>query len=379
MKKLLIQISLIAFIFMLTACGAQQRETLEAKEIKLKNLNIEATKINRQIQELEAEIVAMDPGRAKESKKTIVEINELKQEIFEHYIEVQGTVEANQNITISPQAVGTITNIFVREGQQVRKGQVLAQIDDAIMKSSIEELKTSWELANIIYKKQKNLWDQEIGTEIQYLTAKNHKEGLERKLKTLEEQTDKSKIRATISGTIDEVIIKVGESVSPGYPAFRIINGRDLSLKAHLSEAYIPYIKRGDNVKLYFSALDRELEAKVSVVGQSIHPVDRTFTVEVKLPNDPMFKPNMYGQVSINDRNFKDAIVIPMNIVQKSEKGEFVYIAEQAEDKWVSRRKIITTGLNYDGRIEVKEGLQAGDKLILLGGNNLSEGQAITF
>lgn len=379
MQNIFFKSFILSLSLFLVACGAQQNETLDAKKERLKTLKNEETQIKLQIQQLEAEMVALDPTIVKQTKKTVVDIHEIARETFSHFVDVQGTVEANQNIVVSSQVMGSITKLYVKEGQYVKAGQILAQVDDAIMQSSLEEVKTALELANVVYEKQKNLWDQEIGTEIQYLTAKNQKEGLERKLKTLEEQLDKSKIRAPISGSIDESFIKVGENVSPGFPAFRIVNGRDLSLKANLSEAYIPYIKRGDKVKLFFAALDRELEAKVTTVGQSIHPVDRTFAVEVQLPNDSDFKPNMYGQISINDRNIEDAISIPLNIVQKSEKGDFVFVAEQEEGKWVSRRKFIQKGLSYDGQIEVKSGLEVGEKLIIFGGNNLSEGQEIEF
>ncbi|RMG30812.1 MAG: efflux RND transporter periplasmic adaptor subunit [Bacteroidetes bacterium] len=379
MNRYFFSLPVLVLALFVAGCGAQQNETLEAKQAKLKKLNNEMVQLKRQIQELEKEIVQMDPSLAKGEKKTVVLAKTLKPGPFLHFIEVQGTVEANQNIAISPQVGGSIVHIAVKEGQQVRAGQVLARVDDAIMQRNIEEVKTSLELATIMYEKQKNLWEQEIGTEVQYLTAKNQKESLERRLKTLEEQWDKTNIKAPISGTVDEIMVKIGETVSPGYPAFRIVSSRDLSLKAKVSEAYIPYVKKGDRVKLYFPVLDKQLEARVSVVGQSIHPVDRSFDVEVKLPDDPSFKANMYGQISINDRKLDDAIVIPMNVVQKSEQGAFVFVAEQEDGKWVARRRMIQTGLSNDGQIVVSQGLKDGDRLIIMGGNNLSNGQEVVL
>ena len=278
---------------------------------------------------------------------------------------------------VSPQTPGVVTQIFVREGQVVKKGQILAQLDDAVMRSSIEEVKTALNLANIMFEKQQKLWDQKIGTEIQYLTAKNQKESLEKRLETLEEQKEMSKIKAPISGTVDEINPKVGEAVSPGFPAFRVVNGMDLSLKAQLSENYIPYVKRGDLVKISFPALEKEIEAKVTTVGQSINPVDRTFDVEVKLPSDPMLKANMFGELSINDRTIKDAITVPVALLQQSEISKFVFIAEKQTDQWLAKRVNIETGLSYDGKIEVKKGLAAGQNLIVAGYKGLSDGQEI--
>lgn len=370
-------LSLLLLAVLLAACGAQQRETLEAKQAKLVELNNQMTQLKRQIQEVESEIEAMDPSRASKARETTVEVAELSPKTFQHYVEVQGTVEANKNVVVSPQASGAIMAIPVKEGQNVRAGQLLARVDDAIMKASLEEVKTSLELANIMFEKQKNLWDQEIGTEVQYLQAKNQKEGLERKLKTLEEQLEKTNVRAPISGTIDEVMIKVGETVSPGYPSFRLVSSRDLSLKANLSEAYVADVKAGDPVKVYFPVLDREMDARVSVVGQSIHPVDRTFEVEVNLPNDPSFKANMYGRLSVNDQTIEETLTVPLNVIQRSENGSFVFVAEQQDGKWVAQRRFIDTGLTYNGQVQVKKGLKAGEQLITMGGNTLSDGQLI--
>ncbi|RMG71942.1 MAG: efflux RND transporter periplasmic adaptor subunit, partial [Bacteroidetes bacterium] len=320
----------------------------------------------------------LNPDAAPKVKQTAVSTLTLKPTTFEHFVKVQGQVEANQNIMVSPLVSGRITRIFVREGQQVKAGQLLAQIDDAIMRRSIEEVKTSLDLATIMFEKQRDLWAQEIGTEIQYLTAKNQKEALERRLATLEEQLDLNRIKAPIAGTIDEIMPKVGEMVTPGMPAFRIVNARDLSLKASLSEAYIPYVRPGDEVKITFPALDRSIDAKVSTVGQFINPQDRTFDVEVKLPSSPDFKPNMFGEIAINDRNIEEAIVVPLPLVQQSERGSFVYVAEQGADgSLVARRRSLVLGLSYGSQVQVIEGLQAGDQLINAGYKDLSDGQRL--
>lgn len=363
------------------ACGGSTGtpKTLEGKKALLAAKKQNLLNLNKEISTLEAEIIAEDPSAKKAARSTSVSTQTLQDGTFQHYVRVQGQVEANKNVMISPQTAGIVTRILVKEGQFVRRGQLLAQLDDAVMRSSVEEVKTSLELATIMYDKQQKLWDQEIGTEVQLLTAKNQKESLERRLATLEEQLEMSKVKAPISGVVDEVSPKVGEAVSPGFPAFRIFNPTDLSLISQLSEAYIPFVERGDKVKIYFPALDKTIDAKVSVVGNSIHPNDRTFPVEVRLPNSKFFKPNMFGEIEINDRTIPDAITIPASLIQQTNEGPFVYIAKADGEAWKAERRNIQTDLSYKGQVQVTEGLQAGDRLVTAGYKDLSDGQVVTL
>ncbi|MEO1450406.1 MAG: efflux RND transporter periplasmic adaptor subunit [Bacteroidota bacterium] len=374
-------IVILAIGLIAAACGGgnEAPKTLEGKKALLAAKKQTLLTLNKEISALETEINAEDPNAGKAKRVTSVAAEALTPVTFQHFVKVQGQIEANKNVMVSPQTAGVITKINVREGQSVRRGQVLAQIDDAVMRSSIEELKTSLELATIMLDKQQKLWDQEIGTEVQLLTAKNQKEGLERRLATLEEQLEMSKIKAPISGIVDEINPKMGEAVSPGFPAFRIFNPTDLSLKADLSETYIPYVDRGDKVMVTFPALDKSIDAKVTVVGNSIHPNDRTFPVEVKLPNNKMFKPNMFGEIEINDRSVTEAITIPASLIQQSNEGAFVYVAESAGEEWKAKRRMIQTDLSYKGQVQVTEGLASGDRLITVGFKDLSDGQAISL
>ncbi|MEO0473048.1 MAG: efflux RND transporter periplasmic adaptor subunit [Bacteroidota bacterium] len=376
----LIHITAILLSALLFACGGPDKpQTLEGKKAALKGKKDALRTLTQEISSLEAEIAEMDPEAKAQVKVVPVSTKPVQAETFQHFVEVQGKVEANRNVMVSPQMAGRLTNIYVREGQQVRAGQLLAKVDDAIMRSSISEMKTQLDLANIMFEKQKNLWDQEIGTEIQFLTAKNQKESLEKRIATLDEQLALSKITAPLSGTVDKIMPKVGETVAPGMPAFQVVNNTDLSLVADLSESYIPYIRRGDIVKINFPALDKSINAKVSVVGQSIDPLARTFRIEVKLPNDRLLKANMFGEISINDRTRENALTVPMNLVQQSEVGPYVYIAEQTDGKWAARLKNIHTDLYYGGKFEFVNGLTAGDKLITVGFKGLSDGQEIRF
>jgi membrane fusion protein (multidrug efflux system) len=308
-----------------------------------------------------------------------VETTVLKTRTFQHFLSVQGQVESNQNILVSPQSSGPITRLNVKEGQFVKRGQTLAKIDDDIMQRNVEEVETQLELATILYEKQKRLWDKEIGTEVQYLQAKSNKETMERRLATLREQLDMSVITAPISGVVDKVFPKIGETVAPGQPAFQLVNTSDLSLKAKLSETHSQNVKVGDEVKVSIPIINKDYEARVSVEGQSIDPVSRTFMVEVKLPRDSDIKPNMFGKLSINDQTIEDAVVIPLKVIQKAEKGNYVYVANKVDGQWVAQRRMVKLGFSYEGEGLIEKGLQAGENLITVGYKNLSDGQIINI
>jgi RND family efflux transporter MFP subunit len=383
MKRVIPFFILLLAVALFAGCGNKAESgagNLEAKRAELNKLRNNVMGLNQQIRQLEDEIALLDTSNARAVKMISVKTRELKPETLEHFVRVQGKVEAKKNIMVGSKVPGVITQIFVREGQQVSTGQTLAQIDDAVLTSGIDELKTSLDLATILFEKQERLWKQEIGTQVQYLTAKNQKESLERKLSTMYEQKDMYKIKSPISGTVDEVFSKLGENASPGMPSFRVINFSDLSLKANLAESYIPFVKRNDPVKVNFPTINKEMDARVSVVGQEIDPGSRTFSVEVNLPGNPMIKPNMFGELAINDRTAKDAIAVPISLVQKSENGDFVYVAEQNnEGSWIALRRIIKTGVPGKDKVEVLDGLKAGDMLIIAGWDKLSDGQPISI
>ena len=371
----LLSITLLSSWLFLASCGSQQVDSLDAKKSELKKLQGELTALNAKIEALEKDIQASDPELIREARKIPVVVEPIQPEAFSHYVKVQGQIEANKNIVVSPKTAGTIQQIYVSEGQQVGRGKALAKIDDAVLQRSIEEVETQYQLAKTMYEKQKNLWDQEIGTEVQYLTAKNQMELLEKRKNTLTEQAAQSVVGAPIAGRIDEIFPKIGETVAPGSPFFRIVNTSDLSLKVKLSEAYIPNVKRGNEVTIYFPALKEEIKARITSVGQAIDPNKRTFDVEVKLPPKSQYKANMFGEISIKDQERSDALVLPINVVQRSEKGPFIYIATEEEaGVWKAQRKLIETGLSAEGKIEIVEGLKAGDQVVMVGFKDLSDG-----
>ena len=364
-------ITIILLGSILAACGKKETsyDTLEA-------VNARIDVLSQELQELEEKRIKLDPESQK-VRSVAVKAQTLEPRTFKHYVNVQGQVESNRNVQVSPKMSGNLLSIKVKEGQSVRAGQLLATIDDAIIRRNKEELETQLGLATTLYEKQKRLWEKEIGTEIQYLQAKANKESMERRMATLDEQLSMSRIKAPISGIVDEVLPKTGEMVSPGFPAFRIVSATDLNLVAELSESYIPYVRRGDGVKAKFPTLNKEINARVSVVGQSVDPNSRTFKVEAKLPADRDIKANMFGEMAINDRIIKDAITVPLYLLQKSEKGNYVYIAEKKGDQWVAARRDVVLGVSYDGEAEIKSGLKGKDILITDGYKDLSDGQAI--
>ena len=376
----ILNITLILGLFLsLSACGgedmgkslAQQRKQLEKLQAQRVSLDTEIANLEKQIQNLDTTKREIPPVPVKVAPLALSSMN--------HYLEIQGSVESNRNVQVSPKMSGIITQIYVREGQYVSAGKVLAQIDDAVLKASRAELETQASLAKTIFEKQKRLWDQEIGTEIQFLQAKNNYEALEKRIASLDEQISMSRIKAPISGTVDEVMPKVGEMATPGMPAFRVTSPSDLSLVANVSESYAPYIKRGDDVKIYFPAIDKTYKAKVTTVAQSIDPTSRTFEVKANLPADKQIKINMYGKMAINDRNLKDVIVAPVDVLQKGATGNYVFIAEEQNGKWLARRRDVSMGLSYENKAEITEGLQAGDRLITDGYKEVSDGQVVSF
>ena len=375
MKRIL-GISSIALLLGLAACGGN-----DDKEKQLEELKAEQVKIEEQIAALEAELKAEGKMATNEKKTVPVTVESLSQDTFRHYLEVQGKVDFDQNVLVSAKVPGVLTSVRVERGDKVSKGQTMATIDAQVLEQSIAELRTRLDLARIAYEKQKNLWDQKIGTEMQYLTAKNNKEALERSLATLQQQRDQYNIKAPISGVVDDVLPNSGESVAPGMGIIRVVNTQGGKIVAEVSEAYQAKINKGDDAVVFFPDLNKEIETKVDVVGNYINPTSRTFTVELRLKNgnEINLKPNMVAVVRIQDYKNEGTIVLPVNLVQRDEKTEYVYVAKKEGDKYVAARKEVKTGMTYKGNVEVLSGLTADDQVITAGYQSVNEGQPVVF
>lgn len=335
--------------------------------------------INDRIKELEKTSGGATDARV--VKETAVEAMPLKAETFTHVLEVQGKADATDNVAVSPQQPGIVSQVLVVKGQNVKKGQLLATLNSDVFNQSVAELQTQIDLANILYQKQKSLWDQKVGTEVQYLQAKANKEALERKTATLRQQADLYNIYAPISGTLEEVNVKVGEGAGVGspIPPFRIISLGNLKVQADVAETYVNKIKKGDNVSLFFPDLNKSLNAKITNISTLINNIGRTFSIEMRIPATAGVKPNMIAMVKINDYSAANAIVIPLNTVQNSEEGQYVFVADEQAGKKVVRKQLIETGLTNGDRIEVKKGLHSGDMLITTGYQDIAPGQVVTF
>ncbi|RZK41195.1 MAG: efflux RND transporter periplasmic adaptor subunit [Pedobacter sp.] len=357
------RIILIASIAFLAACS-QPKD----KKTELADLKKQRTELDEKINKLEAEVGSQDSVTVKDV--TVVEVTT---GTFKNYVAIQGKVDAEQNVSVNPEAQGIVTAIYVKIGQQVSKGQVVAQIDDNVLRQSIAQLQTQLDLANNLFDRQKNLWDQKIGTEVQFLNAKTQKEGLERQMNVLRSQQSMYKIKSPIAGTVEQMDLKVGQAVMPGINAIRVVNASDLRAKALVAESYLGKVGQGDEVNVIFPDLSDSLKTKVSFASKVIDPASRSFSVEVKLPSNNKYRANMIAILKVVDYQNNNAIVIPVNAVQKSESGSYVILAENGKAK----RAVITTGRTIDGKTEVLSGLKSGDKLVTTGIENINEGDPV--
>lgn len=347
------------------------------KKVRLEKLTEQRANLDGEIQKLEAEMAIENPVevtiKSKEVGVTVLTVGK-----FDYFVKTQGAVEAIDNILVSAEMMGILTQVHAREGQVVTKGQVLAQIDNSLILRGIDELKSSISLARTVYDRQKNLWDQKIGTEVQYLQAKNNKESLEKRLATLNEQLDMARIKSPISGSVDEVAVKIGQNVAPGMPAFRVVSFDKLKMTADVSEAYVIQIKTGNKVKLSFPNLDKEIEAEVTFVGKTINRLSRTFPVEVSLPSYGYLRPNMTGVLKVIFQTIPDALTIPVNVVQDINNQKVVYIAVADGDRVVARKMVVEVAGVYDNVAQVS-GLNPGDKVITVGYQGLNDGEFVKF
>lgn len=343
----------------------------------------ELTKLKKQHDELSIKIKALETelkvgDSTKVSKVTAVAITEAKPEEFNHFLEVQGKVDGEDNIAVSAQMAGAITAVFVKEGDQVRRGQVLAQIDNSIIQQQIASTKQQLDFVNNLYIKQKALWDQQIGSEVQYLTAKNNKENLEKALSTLNEQYEMTRIKSPINGSVEEVNLKVGQMASPGLPAVRVVNFSTVKVIAEIAEAYAPKVKPGDKVIVFFPDFNTEVVSKIRFTSKYINPVNRTFQSEVRLGASKVeYRANMMAVVKINDYRNASAFAVPITLIRDSQSGKFIYVGKEENGRLVARRLPVTVGSTYNGLAEITSGVTAGDKIITTGFNSLIDGELI--
>jgi membrane fusion protein, multidrug efflux system len=380
--------NLLGLIFagiLLSACGNTQKDSkgeLNDKKAELEKLKGEQKKINDQIATLETEIAKLDTNASAVAK--LVAITPVQTSAFEHFIEIQGTVEATNISYVAPPngQGGVVKALYVRQGQNVSRGQVLARLDDALIRQQIEPLRVQLNAAEDTYKRTKNLYDQGIGTYQNVLNAKTQVETLQGNINTIQKQAALMTVIAPQSGVADIVNVRVGEiflGATAAGPQIRIVNTNDLKIKANIPENYQSKVAVGSALEVILpDENNRVVNATVTVVSKIIDPATRTFYIEAKVPSSSNLKPNQVAKVHIKDYGNKEAITIPMSTLQNDETGKYVMVAVKEGDKLVASKRTVTVGELYSDRLEVKSGLQKGDQLITEGFQSLYEGQLIT-
>jgi len=384
-----LKIFTIAFILLGAACG-NGNNSMEAKKASLEKLKKQVLDINAQIASIEKEI-GKEGGKDQMQSVLVVTAPIVNQD-FNHYIELQGKVESESVSYITPRAGGgQVKALFVKRGDRVRKGQLILQLDNSLVKQTaaaaaqnLETVKAQAALAKNVYEKQKNLWEQNIGSEIQLMTAKTNADATASQLRAATEQLGMVKdqlaytsVYSDVDGVAEEVNVKVGELFG-GPGQIKIVNTEKLKLTSQVPENYAGKIKVGSEANLFFPDIQKTVDTKLGVVGTVIDPLSRSFYVEAKLPLDKNFRPNQLVQVKIKDYTKKNAVIIPINIIQNDDKGKFIFVAVTENGKLIARKKTITNGEFYGNNIEILAGLSAGEQIITEGYQSLYDGLNIT-
>ncbi|HKL35982.1 MAG TPA: efflux RND transporter periplasmic adaptor subunit [Salegentibacter sp.] len=387
MRKLAI---LLSIPVLLLSCGNNEEgksieelienENLAEIRAKKNELSKEQSDLTKKLDKLDQAINKLD----KSKRLDLVMTQKINDTLFKHYAEVQGDVATDENIVVYAEFSGILQDLRVKEGQRVSKGQVLAKIDDGGLSSELAQLKTQATLAETTFERQKRLWEQNIGSEMQYLEAKTNYESMQNSVDRLQSQLDKTIVRAPFSGIIDDILTEEGEVVNPGQnQLFRLVNLKNMYVEADVPEGYLNKISEGTEVLVEISSLDREFEGEVKKVGNTINPSNRSFNIQVAVPNkNGMLRPNQIATLKLNDYTAKNAITIPENALLKNAQGEsVVFIFQQKEGSedniGVAKRQIVKTGYTYNNNIEITSGLETGETLIVEGAKNLRDGQEV--
>lgn len=385
MQKI-VKVILFASSVFLASCGAKtddsnKKDALAEKKARLEELKKQQVKLAQDITTLEAEIVKLDPS-AKAEKAKLVSVSAITPENFTHYIDLQGSITAEDISYVAPRGQGGLVKaVYVKQGDYVKKGQLLLKLDDAIALKNLKQAQIDLEYAEDLYRRQKNLWDQQIGTELQLTQAKQRVDQLQNQIATIKEQWSMTNVYADVNGVADVVNIRVGEMFigSVGQtPQIRIVNNSRLKVTTQVPENYLGRVKEGSKMVVNFPDINKTINTAISVSGKIIDPVSRSFYVEAKLSSDKDLKPNQIALVRIQDYTAPKAITIPVNTLQTDEKGKFVLVAVNENGKLVARKKPVQIGELYGDKLEIKSGLETGDQIITEGYQGLYDGQIIT-
>jgi membrane fusion protein, multidrug efflux system len=377
MYKLLTVFFIGSFIFI---AGCKQKTTLEIKKSRLDSLKGVAEKLDSSITKLQREVDAED-STTPHQKAKLVTLTPLAPTSFTHYIDLQGNVDANDVSYIAPRngTGGVVKEIFVKQGDNVHKGQLLLKMEDALPRTNLATAQTKLAYAKDIYQRRKNLWDEKIGQEVDLVTAKNDVDNAESQVKLMQDQLDYTNVVADIDGVVDNITVKLGEMFAPNTQQIRLVNASNLKVVVEVPELYQQRIKVGTPVNIQLPALnDKIITGTVHVAGRIINPGSRTFQAEIRIPASSDIRANQVAVVKLEDYTAKDAITIPVNTLQSDEHGKFVMVGLKQNGKWVAHKEPVTVGQLYSDKIEIKNGLQPGEQLVTDGFQGLYEGQLLS-
>lgn len=373
-KQSVLAITILSLLF---ACQPEDKVT--GKKEELNQLKSDYHELKLKIASLEEEIAKEDPDFAKANRKTtLVTTVPVRQGTFTHMVEVSGSVTSKRNVVLSAENIGNIVRVNVVEGDFVRQGHLIASQDASVLQKQLSQLETQYELAESLFKKQSNLWEKKIGTEVQYLQSKNDKESLEQQIANVKTQISKSYIKAPFDGTIERVFVNDGEMVMSGNPVAQIVNHSSMFVSADVSESYVGTFEKGDVAVIEFPSIQKSVEAKITAVGQVIDLQNRTFKVEIRLPNmDFKVKPNMVAVVKIKDFEKENAAVVPVNLIQQDMTGEYIFVVEKNGDNLLAKKAHIERGKTYKNETLVLSGLNGYNEVIKDGFKEVIDGSPV--
>ncbi|HZY36769.1 MAG TPA: efflux RND transporter periplasmic adaptor subunit [Mucilaginibacter sp.] len=292
---------------------------------------------------------------------------------FTNYVDLQGHIDAKDNVIAYPQAAAVITAIYVKAGEHVKKGQILVQLNNSVLTEQIAQAQTQVSLNQTVFQRQKNLWDQKIGTEVQYLQAKSNYEASQKQVDGLKQQSDMYRIISPISGTVDQMDLKLGQAASPGATGIRIVNTDNLKVKADVPESYATDINQGDNVKVVIPDANDSLMLKVTFAAKVIDPGSRSFGIEIQLPPNKALRPNMTATIRVADYSKKNSLTVPLKAIQHSDTSTFVFINQNG----IAKRQPVKIGNTYGGKSEILTGIVAGEQVVTEGASDIEDGDKL--
>jgi membrane fusion protein (multidrug efflux system) len=382
MHKIL-TVVIIASTLLFASCGSstvqKDAEGLTGKKARLDSLKTKQGKLEKEISSLQAEIDKLDTANAIKEKAKLVALTALTPTSFTHYLDLQGNVDAVNTSWIAPRAGGVVTQLYIKQGDHVRQGQLLLKLDDAVQRQQLASDQTQLAYNKDLYQRRKNLWDEKIGTEVDLVNAKNAVDQAESRLNIDQQQLDFTNVYADIPGTVNVLNVKVGEAFSQVSQSLQIVNTDNLKVDVLVPEIYQERVRVGTPVKIAFPGLNnKEVTGTVAVSGKVINADNRAFQVEIHIPNSGDIRANQVAIVKLQDYSASNVITIPINTLQSDETGKYVLVGLQQNDKIVAHKKSITIGQTYSDKVQVTGGLQPGDQLITDGYQGLYEGQLIT-